>query len=378
MVADYEICANKLASSYLIIIHLSAEAVGVNFSNMKNIEKEFDINSTNKMSRRQINKILEGNSRIWGVIVRTIQVLIINNPLVFPLWAFLFPRQTARIFHSPFFYRTGIGDFLERVNFWEVSHLLTMKHRFIYMEAHSPRNFPLSDQVIYLNDLIAQKKPWEESMFSPAALKRAWDENIEARKQLVEKGVVLSNAQLLELIRSNSSETLLEYVEKHTVSNKIMEALYKKGYKALFWYQIERAGANSEIISLVSEDDKPHLIEALRLFSQVSIVRTSQKRGEKDGNIFFQLANKEPLGLEAQTELTISQYETLRSLCKHLRNEVILIKANPSKTPNWRTWLKKFLEWENLSFPEWEIFVLNTPQVREFIMDNPPSQVGRL
>ena len=394
----------QLASSYLFfIIHLSAGAAGVNFFYMKKNKKSvLDIDATNKMSASTRNRILYGNSlgvrwkgdeeddekRTFGEflsdigenILKFILILMIFNPIFFWLWALILPSWMADCLDSRFFLRKKIGRAIRKADIWEIAHLLPMKHRFIAMEVLDPKEFPIRLQVLYFNTkVVHEKEPWEIYQYSPEALKKLWTENIgKAREELLAKGVSLDDEQLLELIKEYRFDTLSKYMERHTISNTVMKALYnsayRREYQPLFLNQIAKSGASPEILAIIKKEDEPALKKALSEFSQLAIVRKSADKKDKD--LFLSLVRNEGLCPRAQKELTLWQYCHLPYRGKKLEEEVILQKANP-KNHDWKEWVKAFKEAKVLDFPKWEIFMLNNPEVRIFIM-NPPLPYGEV
>lgn len=370
---------------------------------MKRNEKSvIDINATNKMSRSHINRVIYGNtagfvlndneeenerrsfgeflSDIGENIIKFILILMVFNPLFFWLWALIFPSWTADCLDSRFFLRKKLGRAIRRADIWEISHILPMKHRFIAMEVLNPKEFPLKLQVLFFNTKVAMNgEPWEQYHYSPDALRKAWDENVAtAREELLREQVGLEDEQLLNLEKNHYTGTLSKYMDKHTVSNRVMRALYNSPYRGeflpLFFGQIAKTGASPEILAMIKEEDMPALRKALSEFSQLAIVRKSADKEDKE--LFLSLVKSEYLCPRAQKELTLWQYKLIPFRGKKLKEEVILQKANP-KANDWKEWLMAFKEAKVLDFPKWEIFILNNPEVRMFIM-NPPLPYGKI
>ena len=368
----------------------------------KKNQNAFDIDATQKMSSSLKNRIIYGNSlgirwrgdeeeenkRSFGEflsdigenIIKFILILMVFNPIFFWAWALILPSWTADCLDTNFFRQKKLGRCIRRADIWELSHLLPMKHRFIAMEVLNPKEFPLKLQVLFFNTKVAMNgEPWEQYHYSPDALRKAWDENVaSAREKILGEQIGLEDEQLLNLEKNHYTGTLSKYMDKHTVSNRVMRALYNSPYRGefipLFFGQIAKTGASPEILAMIKEEDMPALRKALSEFSQLAIVRKSADKEDKE--LFLSLVKSEYLCPRAQKELTLWQYKLIPFRGKKLEEEVILQKANP-KANDWKEWVMAFKEAKVLNFPKWEIFVLNNPEVRMFIM-NPPLPYGRV
>lgn len=353
----------------------------------------FDINATRMMSASDRNRIIYGNalgirwkgegenfgekiknffSKLGLLFFRTLNVLFITNPLFFWLWLLISPEKMGDFLSSGRFWRTRVGASMKKLSIRTAETILPTGRLFVFMEQLTPDECTVENQVSFFNFCRLNGKNWKLSWFSPEAQKRIWAKfhrYPSVAKQMVAEGYPLSEDEQITLVEESRYDLIEKYSEHKTLSTRVLKELYcsrlPKG-KELFFSLIAKNGSNEITADMVAAPDRHLLLSALREHSQVVLVRRS--RDEEDKKVFFNLAKSEPLYLRAQMELSLEQYSILHSLCKNLSKEVILLKADPKKNPNWRSWVSKFLTWENINFPEWELLLLRTPELREFVL----------
>ena len=245
---------------------------------------------------------------------------------------------------------------------------------FIFMKALGPEECSVENQIKFFNFCRLNGNNWELNWFSKPAQKRIWAEFYRypgVAEKFITEGYTLSDDELCGLIEYGHLDLVAKYSDFKTLSTRVMKALYgsrQAAGKELFFSLVARNGANEITSSMVCGPDRPRLREAMREHSQLAIVRREQKRRDGSNTVFFNLAKSEDLFLRTEEELNLEQYKVLHSLCKHLSKEAILFKANPQTNQDWLAWANKFLKWEDLRFPEWELLVLRTPELRELIL----------
>ena len=358
----------------------------------KKNENAFDINATQKMSRRTRNRILYGNAlgiRLnddeenpikkifdWSLVVlgRTVNVLLITNPLLYWLWVLLFPAGMGDFLSEGNFWHTSIGGFMKKLSIRTAETILPTGRLFQFMEALTPSECSEKNQLKYFNYLRLNGEQLKKNDFSSSAQKKIWAEYhcySGIAERMLEDGYGLDDDEKCSLIEEGRFDILAKYSAYKTLSMRVMKALYasrQTAGKELFFSLIAKHGAQGFTPEMVAELDRPRLREALREFSQLTIVRREQQRREDGSAIFFNLAKSEKLFLRTEKEISIEQYNTLHSLCKNLSKEAILFKSNPKTNPDWVSWVDLFLKWEDLRFPEWELLVLQNPELRELVL----------
>lgn len=323
-------------------------------------------------------------SILWEEILvifgRTVNVLLITNPLLFPIWVLCAPKGMGSFLSEGNFWRTRVGSFMKRIAIWEATHILMNENKFSFIKNVGVDQVSPQFQVEFFNYLQKNGEDWEIRNFSPEAQKRIWKENndVDVAKKILAGGYNLSEDEMINLIKNNNGFVLESYAQSRTLSTKVLKALYEYGEKRVFFNQISKNGIQPEIAEMVDPRDHEHLNSALREFSQVALVKATKEETLEDKQLFFKLAKSEKLCLRAQKELRLWQYRDMKTLGKSLYPEVILLKANPSKNQDWQEWVKLFIGYEDLSFPEWERSLLNNIQVRMFVMQNPALAVGKL
>ncbi len=350
-----------------------------------------DIDATQEMSHRTLNRVLYGNAlgiRWRGeknngekvsdflllVISRTTNVLFITNPLFFWIWVLLRPEGMGDFLSGGRFWRTRLGGFMKKLSIRTAETILPTGRLFVFMKALGPDECSIENQVKFFNYCRLNGNDWETNWFSAPAKKRIWAEFYrypEVAEKFITEGYTLSDEEVIALIDHGRINLVAQYSAFKTLSLKVMKALYvarAAGAKELFFSSIAQHGAQGYTPEMVCDIDRPRLREAMREHSQLTIVRREQKRRDGSNTVFFNLAKSEDLFLRTEKELNLEQYKVLHSLCKHLSKEAILFKANPQTNQDWLAWANKFLKWEDLRFPEWELLVLRTPELRELIL----------
>lgn len=381
---------------FIFITYLSVGAAGVNFFYMKKNEKaSFDIDATQEMSTSTLNRVLYGNalgirwkgegenfgekiknffSKLLLVITRTINVLFITNPVFFWLWVLLRPEKMGDFLSEGRFWRTRVGAFMKKLSIRTAETILPTGRLFTFMEALTPSGCSVENQIKFFNFCRLNGNNWELNWFSKPAQKRIWGEFYRypgVAEKFITEGYTLSDDELCGLIEYGHLDLVAKYSDFKTLSLKVMKALYvarAAGAKELFFSSIAQHGAQAYTPEMVCGPDRPLLREAMREHSQLAIVRREQRRRDGSNTVFFNLAKSEDLFLRTEKELNLEQYQALHSLCKHLSKEAILFKANPQTNQDWLAWANKFLKWEDLRFPEWELLVLRTPELRELVL----------
>jgi len=359
--------------------------------NKKN-NASFDINATRMMSSSDRNRIIYGNalgirwkgentfgekiknffSKLGLLFFRTLNVLFITNPMFFWLWVLLRPEKMGDFLSSGRFWRTRIGSAMKKLSIRTAETILPTGRLFVFMEALGPNECSIEKQISVFNFCRLNGINWKLFWFSWPAQTHIWSEFRRypgVAEKMLDEGYLLIEDEQIMLVEESRYDLIEKYSEHKTLSTRVLKELYcsrlPKG-KELFFSLIAKNGSNEITADMVAAPDRQLLLSALREHSQVVLVRRS--RDKEDKKVFFNLAKSEPLCLRAQMELSLEQYSVLHSLCKNLSKEAILLKADPKKNPNWRSWVSEFLTWENLNFPEWELLLLRTPELREFVL----------
>jgi hypothetical protein len=304
---------------------------------------------------------------------RAIIILVALNPLLFWLWALVFPHKMADLLSSAWFYRNDWRKALKRADIWEVVHLLPEKYIFTFMQAIPPKEFPDLYQRIHFSHY--KKEDWQLSDYSPKNITNIWTMaygNIENMNLFITKGLTLSDEELISLMEEPLWPCFRHYASMHTSSNKVMRELYAKGEKEAFFYLVSKNGADLEITRFVESfghpEDIASLRAALKKYSQKQIIRSTKRSG--DEALFKKLVATEKIDPKLLHEICLWQYKSLLKAGKHLPKEVILAKATLFTPTEWEEWVTLFLENEDLDFPEWEYIVLNNFKLRKFIMEH--------
>lgn len=308
-------------------------------------------------------------------ILRGFEVVLITNPLFFWIWASICPARVAKLLLSPYYYDRWIGEKYLEADKWEILHLVSRKAKFAFMRNYRTSTFPDKDQEELFNFLCDCRENWNINDFSPEVQHNIWKHNFTTQVIayiMLEEGFKPTPEEIVECIKAKRFWIVEYFNAKCTFPWKVMEALYTSNDpegKILFFDQVRRNGAKSNVAELVEgEEDREQLFEALHEYSQYCLTKASRN---DEGGLFRRMLEKEKdLCPRTQMILTLAQYKTYHSHGKKLDKNVILHKADPSNGSDWKAWTDNFLRWEDLTFPEWTVLVLNNSELRTYLLKN--------